>query len=439
MWILLLLLPQIVIAADENSLNEKFVSISEDYYQEAAKELAGTIYVKKNTKRLRNDVEKHIKNGNHALATAMILANQTTIREKINKKNTAYFIAHLLDARLLDSAQKLAQIALQDGNRFTSSRVNFQLARFYSDQGQVDKAIMHLTAIKTQEALTPEQKDFATILFGINLQKKRRHRESIKIYEKITPDSSYYGYAQLNKAVAYIKQDWWTDAHLAIKHALEQPSDTIDIELHNRLLVTLGYSQLQHEFYRNARRTFRKINTDSLYVNRAILGIGLCALHQKDFPGALNAFSRLKSEQGNTLTILEANLLVPFSYEKMGELEQASLGYTEAIAYFENKHRFFEQQMLFADSTDRTAIYDIVQKAPYLVSEETHHKLALLARMSSSNSVGKTQNALQSLRQSIYIQAAHEVKQQAKEYIDNLVSYQSQAQYGLAKLYDSHQ
>src|SRR5690606_31020616 len=177
-----------------------------------------------------------------------------------------------------------------------------------------DKAQQYLSAIEVQNALTKAESDYTSIMRGIILQMHKKHRESVKHYDSITDTSDYYTYAQLNKAIAFIRQGWWTDAHIAINDALKKNTPKKLTELNNRLYLVLGYSQLQHEFYRDARQTFRNIALDSQYVNRALLGIGLCALHQGDFVGALNAFKLLQSKQQDDIFVTESYLLLAFVY-----------------------------------------------------------------------------------------------------------------------------
>lgn len=422
--------------ADEQHLVlfEEFAKISDGYYREAAKELQGTIFIKRDVEALRKHVAKLINEDAHVLANAMILANMALIQDNIDAKSTPFFLEQLLDHDIWVSAEALAKRAIASGSSYAQARVNYQLGAYFFERDMLDLTFKHLTAIDSSEALTSKQRDYATIMFGIALQKTKRHREAISIYQRIKADSYYYSHAQLNTAIANIRQGWWTDAHLAIEDAIEKKVPTQLREINNRLLLVLAYSQLQNEFYRNARETFRKISLDSIYVNRALLGLGLCALSQKDFSGAVNAFSRLQSVDGDELSILEANLMLPYSLDRMGQLEEAAIRYSEAVAYFEIKMRETEIELLAMQQAGAKPLKEtwLAEASPLLVKYYKYLEKFETER-TSAELLGRIDALREGYRKAIMSTAI--AKQNEKfEYVK---SYMSQSQYGLAKLYDT--
>jgi len=323
--------------------------------------------------------------------------------------------------------------ALEQGSTFTVSRVHYLLGEYFFDRSELEKSFQHLTAIKSSEALKPNQRDYATIMFGISLQQRKDHRKALKFYERIEKDSLYYSYAKLNAAVANIRQGWWTDAQIAIESALAQQTPPSFKEITNRLILVMGYSQLQNEFYRNARKTFRKISLDSRYANKALLGIGLCALKQKDYGGALNAFIRLQNSSKEELSTIEAYLLVPYSYDRMGDLDQASILYSEAIAYFERKildlelikRRYAKNNGVFSKQELEIASTILAQKYRRL------HEFDLTIASAS------LQKRIAALKIDYQREIVADLENDTEKTIDAVKSYMSQSQYGLAKLYDN--
>lgn len=142
-------------------------------------------------------------------------------------------------------------------------------------------------------------------------------------------------------ALANIRQGWWTDGHQIISQLLASKQTTGQEKALNRLYITLGYSLLNQAYYRNARKTFQLVGLNSRYSNQALLGIALTAAYQGDYIGALNATRFLKEKQKDKqqddLPIDESYLLMPFFYEKSQRLATASLGYSQAVSYYQDK------------------------------------------------------------------------------------------------------
>lgn len=425
------------LAQTHYSLYQNFAAISNAYYTEASKELSGTVYIKKDIASLHKNIEKLTKADNHVLANAIILANFPKVLGELDSDHTPDLLKQLLDHDIWQSAHTLAERIFERGNLYTRSRAHYYLGQYFFDRGVINETFKHLSAIEESKALTPKQRDYATLMFGISLQKIKKHRDAVKVYEKVPSDSYYYSYAQLNIAVAYIRQGWWTDAKIAIEKALEIKTKHDEIEeMNNRLLVVLGYSQLQNEFYRDARKTFRRVSLESAYVNRALLGLGLCALSQRDFEGAVNAFERLRQRTGNALPILEANLMVPYSLDNMGALDEAAINYSEAIAFFENKLRHIQEEKNTLTFSEGTRLKNewIDQSSPLIKRYYAYFDKFELDRVSPHL---RTQilSLKNQFRDVIVTQA---IANNASQY-DSVRSYLSQSQYGLAKLYDTQQ
>ena len=87
----------------------------------------------------------------------------------------------------------------------------------------------------------------------------KKHRQAIENYNKVPASSEYYVYAQLNSAIANIRQGWWTDAQTTINDVIKNTHIDNSNELTNRLYLTLGYLLLQKEYFRDARNAFMKI------------------------------------------------------------------------------------------------------------------------------------------------------------------------------------
>ena len=426
---------------DWQAINKRYADLSNQYFKALTKSPANKIKRIKNIEKLFKKVNAQ-KEQLPLLATATIIHNLDTIKEEIDSKEALFFLQYLLERNIYPAAKEIAREAIEYGSPFTQSKTHYQLSLYFFDQGNVKKTIKNLTAIDIQDALTKREQEYATLIFAISLQRDKKHREAMAIYSKIEKTSYYYGYAKLNEAIALLRQGWWTDGQLAIEAALSSDIPKELRELANRMILVLGYSQLQNEFYRNARNTFRKIDLESQYVNKALMGIGLCALNQKDYFGAINAFSRLQDTQADELSVLETYLLIPLTYQRLKDLESASALYTEAIAYYANQ-KLAQAKILdginaiqYGDSPSEI-LAQLMQQQPLpdIVKSNFSHLLSFdLAHTS-----GTLRTDLIDLRIEFEKSIASLIEQATHQKIEYIQSYESQSQYGLAKLYDRNQ
>ncbi|MFL0809037.1 MAG: hypothetical protein K6L76_01350 [Agarilytica sp.] len=417
-----------------NRIANEIAQVSQEYYDQASSELKGTIYIKRSLKELKNTVVYFLENNQDAFANAVILANFPLIKKNIDHKTMPIFIAQLLDHKIERSALELANEAFSHASFYTQSKVNYVLGEYYFSHNQYEKSVKHLTSIETSKPLTKKERDYATLIFGIILQDQKKHREALKIYQKIEDDSIYYPSSRLNMAIAHIRQGWWTDAQLAIEQALASENFDKEDEMNNRLLVILGYSQLQHEFYRNARKTFRKVHLNSEYMQRALHGIGLCALSQKDFIGAINAFRRLRESPTEDLVSLESYLLTPFAYNQIGDLDKASNGYADAIDFYQLKASELGAQITLLEASGENQIKNGWLKK---ISSGKQQVYRILHALDESQATKKQQKHIQSLKRALNKSVTQVIVNETQNYISHLNSYMSQSQYGLAKLYDT--
>lgn len=355
----------------------------------------------------------------------------------------------LLERELVEVVEaKLEQPDVQS-QPAARTQLQFYLGQHAFERGQWQRAQQWLEPLGGRYSLTGEQRQYLKLVEALELQRRGEHREAIKRYERFEPDSAHYAEARTNLAIAYIRQDWWTDAHREIKQLLDRP---LAGEFKNRLRVLFGLSQLQQGFYRDARETFRAIELDSEYSAHGWRGIGLSALHQGDFSGALNAFVRLRDADRPGLP--EGHFLVAFAYDQMGELTMAEASYTEAILDYQNQLNQLGRTLSRIEAEDwlpqESAWKQAAENAP--IEAQTIEALDQTA----SNNLEQQYRALEQLRASIpdatqynethrrisvlltdYRRAlAEHYRHRLTQRQETLESYLSQSQYGLATIYD---
>ncbi|WP_018415120.1 tetratricopeptide repeat protein [Teredinibacter turnerae] len=421
------LCPGVSDAQESDALNAEFDELTKEVLVQYHTNLA----IAENTS-LRDpaDLEKLLRQNRGAAGALLkfIASNQENLLQNNDPSLLLEAFQALLDANLGGIAQHLLTKAESVSDTYTLSQLHYLIAVYFHRTGQPERALQHLSKIEARNALSEKQSDYATLLFGTLLQDNKKHREAVKYYQTIAPESAYFSQAQMNIAVAYIRQGWWTDAQLAINNALSSDAVNSDPELRNRLLLMLGYNRLKNEFYRDSREAFRKISLESSYSNRAMLGIGLCALNQGDIVGAINAFGYLKKKNENTISVTEAHLLYAYAHEKTGESALASAQYEAAIAYYNGR-------LLAVGDDDKPLDPGITFEYTEANRDLVEQRVQILERLAA---VFPTNNQrLLALRDRfrIYLQ---KIKEGTKnDNIRILTSYLSQSQYGQAKLFDN--
>ena len=266
-------------------------------------------------------------------ATAVIINNLELVEKNIDTTPIINICRVLLETNEWNTASRLYSKLKKQGDKSLVSNVSLSLAKYHFSRNQWMETIAIVETIRSD--LPPEDYHHALLMHGVSLQQLQKHRLALAQYARIPKTSRYYAAARLNMAIANIRQDWWTDAHIIINDLLDDKDQNRNRSLTDRLYTVLGYSLLQQQYFRNSRDAFRNVSLDGEYTHKALLGIALTAAHQEDYVGALSAIKNLKDSKIRDLPVDEANLLMPFFYEKLRQQETASTGYFDAIKYYE--------------------------------------------------------------------------------------------------------
>lgn len=434
-----LLLAQASSAQQPESLDEDYHRISTRALQELATKNPALVLNKKNINGLVRQVSRADASGDSTQAILLIAANMPVLQHNIGEKEIAGLARLLFKHQAIGLAKDLLALASRSGDGYAEARLTFEYARYLASQQQWQDVYSELKAIDINNALSQADADEAQIMLGAALQQQKKHRAAVEYFARLKPDSEQYRIAQLNTAVAYIRQDWWTDAHIAIKNALKVgPSKD---ELANRLYTLLGFSQLQHGFYRDARESFRHVHLKSGYANRALLGLGVAALHQEDFIGALNAFNHLKKKDEHDISVAESYLLSAFSLVQLKQNKTASASYTEAITYYE---RLLALYSALSKTLATPAQLSPEQRKSLAIELRDHSEIQTLAGRQQllnflqsqplSANTAKAVDALALRVNQAYVEQVRVLLDKKHTIID---SYLSQSRFGLARLFDS--
>lgn len=399
------------------------------------------------TRDLQETVREATEDKRGTRAVAYIAVHLELVLEDASAEQLSFFVQTLLDNHALGLAEKLLERARTQVSDYRLAKVRLAMAQHYAANAEWEKALNELALIDVATVLDEPDAEEANIIYGVSLQGQKRHREAVKYYDRVKPTSVHYPVAQLNTALAYIRQDWWTDAQRAVESALGADPDNKD-SLTNRLYTVLGFFQIQYGFYRDARESFRNVHVDSSYANRALLGLGISALYQEDMIGALNAFSHLKSKTADDISVLESYLLSAYALDRLGQISTASANYSEAIAFYEQKVGRLDGLVAGMKNREQegSAYAALLEQAHNAVSRKHREglltltgKIDILDALLDSNAAQESRPALLNLRERFAAALADQTLKALTERKAVIDSYLSQSQFGLAQLHDAGQ
>lgn len=391
-------------------------------------------------------LQKKIKTANGIDKTALIINNLNMIKGYNGDPAIFSIIKTLLDANAYQAATTLLDEVKDQGDTNISAHANYLLASYYFQREQWQQVLELLT--DEISFLDNKKHHHSLLMRGVSHQALTAHYQAISEYEKIPSKSEYYNSAQLNLAIANLRQGWWTDGHIIIKRLLKEQKENPHEATLNRLYITLAYSLLNQGYYRTARSTFHQIGVESQYANQAILGIALTAAQQGDEMGAINASRALKQKTQDELPVHEAHLLIPFFYEKSQQLIAASTGYTQATDYYREKIKTLQQLITNPVDLSNQAIQpsagnkltlagNLVDFSAYYPDYYFKNRMTMLAYapLIERDNLQKKHNQLNNAYQQLTSKMAETIIQRR---IDHLTSYLNQSRYGLARLFDNN-
>lgn len=427
------------------SLEKEFQSVSSQIYASLSQNLRQCKGKTTSLKRLNSQLEKLVKQSKPIIGLCLIRNHLKLIKTNIDNKEIFSIFQYLLDNNNIEFANKIYQIAKNESDQSFISNLSFIYAKYYIKREQWNKSLHYLKG--SYNDLTRKDANLALLLTGIALQKIKQHRKAVKIYLKIPQKSEYYPAARLNIATAYIRQGWWTDAHIKIEDLIKNKKINTHNEMINRLYLVLGYSLLRKEFHRDSREAFRNIEIGSAYFNKALLGIALTAANQEDYIGSLNAINILKDKQLIDLSVDESHLLQPYLYEKLNQNMTASASYASAQTYFrkrieditaiKNHHQITAHKLLNKDQLLKVENNIITTsrhlQRGFVANNVQLEKLKSYQPYISNKNLSKQYRALKDKYNLAFKSVINDVFEQRIAYLER---YMNQSRYGIARLFD---
>lgn len=427
---------------DIERLDIRLKKLSFDIHKSLAKKSQTTADI--NIGQLHNKVKQSIQENDAFSAISLIHIHFDIIKNNINNQLVFEFVNLLLKYNEYNMASLIYKEVKENSNAFFITNVTLEFAKYHSDRNEWKKVLQLLNIDLGQ--LSEKHTNHAYILKAMAFQHIKEHRTAITFYEKVVASSEYYPIAQLNIAIAYIRQGWWTDAHIIINKLLNKTKNIQQDEFKNRLRLILGYSLLSKEFFRESRESFRDVSLDSQYANKALMGIALTAINQGDNIGALNVLSALKEKKSFELVAEETYLILPGIYKRLEQYITANASYMDAVSYYEKRIK----QLSIMREKDHTYSLDNVtinEKSILILKKnqleftklypqyfiDNFIRLKSFKQKTDNSYLNKETNKLYNK----YVEAFDQmVKELLNKRIKSLESYLNQSRFGLAQLYD---
>lgn len=431
------------LAGNIHLLDKEFQQLSTRFFQDTAKSYSADDESLQSISALEEKVTQLAQGKQSVEAILLLYRHVELINNNLDHDSINHFLSLLLEHNELNLANRLFKTIQNEGDDFQIARSKFIFAKYYADQLAWTEVKKYLE--KVPQELSAQNSAYALLLQGIALQQLKQHRQAQDSYQKIPPSSQYYRHARLNLAIAHIRQGWLTSARTTISELISSSEKNNPDEFTNRLYLVLGYALLQRDYYRSARESFRNISLDSLYINRALLGIAMCVTNMGEFENALNTLSLLKAKKTTDLSTEESYLLIPYVYEKLGQQVDVATSYTEAMAHYQNRindlktipnqHQTSSMTLINDDATHFNISgheFEFGKRFPGAFINNYRQLMAFSAINKNQKFDAPIEELLHKHKQLFQQLIAQLVNQK----IDQLDSYLSQARFGLARLYD---
>lgn len=170
---------------------------------------------------------------------------------------------------------------------------------------------------------TPLRQERSALLTNLAIRSGELEQADARLASE-TPDNPWLPYGRYNLGAAYLDRQnpergfYWLDQLIAM------PADGTELAaLRDKALVTTARWLLAQDEHARAEDYFRRVRTNSPWVDQALLGYGLARSETARYPEALIAWRALAARPTSSLPVQDALLAVPYSYEQMGQAGQA--------------------------------------------------------------------------------------------------------------------
>ncbi len=287
------------------------------------------------------------------------------------------------------AAAIFAELLRNDTRDQVRDRAWFYLAKIAYQRGEPERAAHALEQIG--EALEPDMEAERRLLGAQLLMRQGQFGGAVAALESWRAPRDWLDYARFNLGVALVRHGREQDGtrllaqigagkvqpdHVGWARRIFTPwywlfrkrrmSEDISYDEHQALTdkanLALGFAYLQNEAPAQAAEALVRIEADSPWASKALLGQGWAHAAMGDYQAALAPWESLKDGDRFDPAVQESLLAVPYALGKMRDQDAAVEGYSAAIASFND-----EMQRLDAlgGSLDQGQFLDeVLEQAP---------------------------------------------------------------------------
>lgn len=277
--------------------------------------------------------------GNEISALTHILIAQKK-NQLSNHANSAELLSGViyLNLGMLIKAQNIFNRLLteEDLKDELLAKIEFYLAKLHYKQHDYPQAKRRL--IKIFQSLEVGPRDESLIMLSnIALFDK----ELLKAREwlgEISTDSELLVYVRYNLGILFLR-DGLIDESLPLLSKVFLTTKPTDLQrsLQDRAKVALGFYYLRSKQLEKAREQFLAVRLDSLYTNKALLGMGWTYVQKGDYNKALSHWLELRQRDIRDIAVQEVLLAIPYAYQKLKAMKPALQKYLEASTLFQQQ------------------------------------------------------------------------------------------------------
>ncbi|BFM09599.1 tetratricopeptide repeat protein [Halioxenophilus aromaticivorans] len=218
----------------------------------------------------------------------------------------------------------------------------FYLAKLAYMRGYWSDAQSYLDKLDPEtmgQAMRDEAESIAINL----LIRTENYSEAIERVDQLPKEFPNWGFLHYNLASAYGRQQRYEDAILYYEPVYDKPVTTasadpnVALALQDRARTAAGYSLLATGNYFRAYNTFNQVRLEGGQANQALLGSGWAAFNQNKLNQALAPWQELLRRDSVSPEVQEAQLAIPYAYEKLGAIGEALLAYSNAETAYEQE------------------------------------------------------------------------------------------------------
>lgn len=247
---------------------------------------------------------------------------------------------------------------------------------------------------------------------AINLAIRRNDLQSAEAQlEKLRYADEQLHYIYYNLANAHSRARNYQRADTYYQRLANLPFSAVpgkreeQLAVHDRAMTAAGYSQLLQGRPQAAIAQFTRVRLDSPYSNRALLGYGWAAAEHDDYELALKPWQALSQRPLLHAAVQEAQIALPYAYEKLGARGQALQAYLNAETAFDGEIARIDEVIAQLDQVDVLAALNIRDAASrdWFLLEQSSGAQPHLSYLAELFSLNHFQASVQELRDLLHM------------------------------------